>query len=118
MMSIMADNPTPIGIRIFFDDRTTWSLSPLERLVAYRDYEVMEPTPEINIRRYYPKPFLEINEDSSFKPGFLEQMRAFINGDGRQISATMEDSLDFLRFIESMQDMAQSVGLTGEPSSR
>jgi len=116
IISIMADNPTPIGIRVFFDDRTTWNISPLERLVAYRNYEMIEPTPEVNIRRYTPKPFLEINEDASFKPGFLNQMRAFIIGEGQDISATMGESLDLLRFIEEIQVMATAVKKPEKPS--
>ena len=105
-LSIMADNPAPMGIRIYFDDRTTWHLSPLERLVAYKGYEVMEPTSEVKIRRYYPKPFLEINEDANFKPGFLRQMEAFTEGQGQQISATPVEYLELLKLVETIQELA------------
>ena len=102
-LTIMAENPVPVGLRIFFDDRTTWHLSPLEHLVAYREYELIEPTPDVKIRRYIPKPFLEINEGTEFKPGFWEQMKAFTTGDGHHISATPEESLELLRLIETIQ---------------
>ena len=101
-LSIMADNPAPMGIRAYFDDQTTWHLSPLERLIAYKGYERVEPSPESQIRRYFPKPFLEINEDADFKPGFLDQMKAFLNGEGKQIAATLPDGLELLRFTENI----------------
>ena len=107
-LSVMADNPSPMGIRIYFDDQTTWHLSPLERLVAYSGYDVIEPTADVNIRRYVPKPFLEINEDATFKPGFLGQMEAFTGGPGRQIAATLEQSLGLLQFTESIQQLADA----------
>ena len=109
-LTIMADNPAPVGLRIFFDDQSTWHLSPLERLVAYREYDLIEPTPEVKIRRYTPKPFLEINEDAEFKPGFLGQMRAFTAGKGRHISATPEENLELLRLIETVQRLAGGLG--------
>jgi hypothetical protein len=49
---------------------------------------------------------LEVNEDTEFKPGFLEQMRAFTDGGGRPVSASPEESLKLLRFIETVQSMA------------
>ena len=109
-LTVLSDNPAPVGIRIFFDDETTWHLSPMERLVAYRGYDRNEPTADSKIRRYRPKPFLEIEEDSHFKPGFLDQMRAFTDGEGRQISATPQESLELLAFIESLQRSALNSG--------
>ena len=103
-LSVLSENPVPVGIRIFFDDQTTWHLSPMERLTAYKGYDRSEPTAESKIRRYTPKPFLEMEEDSDFKPGFLEQMRAFTEGDTNTISASPEESLKLLRFIETMQN--------------
>ena len=105
-LNILADSPTPVGLRIFFDDQTTWHLSPLEHLVAYRDYDLIEPTDEIKIRRYTPKPFLEVTEDAEFKPGFFGQMRAFLNGREQHLSATPVESLELLRFIETLQCLA------------
>lgn len=104
-LSIMADNPAPMGIRIFFDDQSTWHLSPLERLIAYRGYERLEPVPGAKIPRYLPQPFLEINEDADLKPGFLDQMDAFLSGRCRQIAATLEEDLELLHLIETLQRM-------------
>jgi predicted dehydrogenase len=106
VLSVNAEDPVPVGIRFRFDDRTAWLLSPMERLVACRGYEVLEPTPEVRIRRYNPKPFLESIADSSTKPGFVEQMRAFTTGEGREIAATPMDSMRLLGLIESIQQAA------------
>ena len=111
-LSIMADNPAPVGLRIFFEDQTTWHLSPLERLVAYRGYDIVGPSDGTNIRRFTPKPFLEIDEDSEFKPGFFAQMRAFADGEERHISATPQESLELLRFIETLQRSAGQLATT------
>jgi len=105
-LTIMADNPAPMGIRVYFDDQTTWHLSPLEHLVAYKGYEIVEPTGDIKIRRYIPKPFLEINEDAEFKPGFVAQMQAFVGDKEQTVAATVQESLALLRFTEKIQRMA------------
>ncbi|MGH7829023.1 MAG: hypothetical protein ACREP8_02485, partial [Candidatus Binatia bacterium] len=89
-----------------FDDRTAWVLSPMERLLACRGYEILEPTPEARVRRYAPKPFFESVADSSSKPGFSEQMRAFTTGEGREIAATPADSFQLLSLIETLQQAA------------
>lgn len=107
-LTILAENPVPVGIRVFFDDQTTWHLSPMERLVAYRGYDRIEPTLETKIRRYAPKPFLEIDENSEFKPGFLDQMRAFTQDEGHNISASPQESLELTGFIENMKRLAAS----------
>ena len=105
-LSINADNPVPVGLRLYFDDKTTWHLSPMERLVAYQGYEVVETTPEVKIQKFMPKPFFESVADSSLKPGFLEQMRAFTMGEGREIAATPAESVKLLRFIELLYQLA------------
>jgi myo-inositol 2-dehydrogenase/D-chiro-inositol 1-dehydrogenase len=106
-LSIHADAPVPVGMRFYFDDRTVWHLSPMERLTAYRGYEVAEPTAQERIRRYTPKPFLDCTAEASLKPGFLGQMRAFTMGGGREIAATPADSLAVLSLIESLQGIQQ-----------
>ena len=105
-LSLNADNPVPVGLRLYFDDKTTWHLSPMERLVAYRGYEVIETTPEVRIQRFMPKSFFESVADVSLKPGFLEQMRAFTTGEGKEIAATPAESVELLRFIEALYQLA------------
>ena len=116
-LSILADNPTPIGIRVFFDDQTTWHLSPLERLIANKGYKRIEPTPELNIRRYFPEPFLEINEGTDYKPGFLDQMKAFMGGEGRHIAATLAENLQLLHFVETLQRLSLGHGQPHDSST-
>jgi len=114
-LTVLADNPAPVGIRIYFDDQSTWHLSPMERLTAYRGYDRSEPTADSKIRRYTPKPFLEVEEGFDFKPGFLYQMKAFTEGDGIQVAATPQESLELLTFIESVQRGTFGHNPVGEP---
>ena len=106
--SINADNPVPVGLRLYFDDKTTWHLSPMERLVAYRGYEVIEATPKMRIQKFMPRPFFESVADATLKPGCLEQMRAFTTGEGKEIAATPAESVELLRFIEALYNVHPS----------
>lgn len=108
MFSIFADAPVAVGLTCHFDDRTAWVLSPMERLVAYRGMEIVEPTPAHRVRRYLPTPFLECVSEAAIKPGFLEQMRAFLTGEGRETAATPADSLVLLDLLETIQHAATS----------
>jgi predicted dehydrogenase len=105
-LCIHADAPIPVGMRFYFDDRTVWHLSPMERLVAFRGYKVMEPTSEVPIRRYLPRPFMEDVVETAIKPGLLEQMRAFTTGEKREIAAIPAESLTLLSLIETLQAAA------------
>ena len=96
----VAENPLPVGIRVLFDDQTTWHLSPMERLIAFEGYRTIEPAKGYNVRKYIPEPFLEISENETFKPGFLEQMKTFLEGPQSNVAATLSDQLVLLRFIE------------------
>lgn len=104
-LAIHADAPVPVGIRCLFHDQSAWVLSPMERLMAYRGWKVIEAGLGSNTRGYMPIPFLEVAVESSHKPGFLEQMRAFTTGEGREIAATPAESAVLLQFIEAIQQM-------------
>lgn len=106
-LGIHADTPVSVGMRFYFDDRTVWQVSPMEHLAAYRGYQVLEPTPEIRIRRYVPRTFIDDALETSIKPGFLEQMRAFTSGEGREIAAGPSDSLTLLSLIETLKAAAE-----------
>lgn len=104
LLAINADAPVPMGLHFHFDDGSAWILSPLERLRAYQGYEVVEPTPESPIRRYLPKTLFEMTAESVYKPGFLEQMKAFTEGAARDVAASLADGLNVLDFIEAIQN--------------
>ena len=76
-----ANDPSRVGIRCKFDDRTFWCLTPTEILTVYDGYDIIERTPEIQVRRYSPHERDQWVEDATYRPGFLAQMRAFLSGD-------------------------------------
>lgn len=78
---INADDPSAVGITCRFDDGTAWTLTPSERLVVYRGYDVIERNEECQVRRYTPHVAESSSVDARFRPGFLEQMTAFLSGD-------------------------------------
>lgn len=102
-MAINADAAVAMGVRCYFSDRTVWHLSPLERLVIYRGYQVLEPGPESRIRRYVPQAIREVDVAGEGKPGLTEQMRAFTSGEGQQIAATVPQAIQLLEFLECLQ---------------
>ncbi|MBF0588132.1 MAG: Gfo/Idh/MocA family oxidoreductase [Magnetococcales bacterium] len=101
-LSINADDPSPIGVRCLFDDGTTWHLSPLETLTVYQGYEVRQPTAQHKTRRYTPKQIHQWQADASLKPGFKEQMAAFLAGNYGP-GASLNDALQVLELIDAIQ---------------
>lgn len=63
---------------VFHFDEFICRLSPAEVYRRYEGMEVLEPTPEVPYRRYQPRIVDEQVTDARFKPGFLNQMRHFI----------------------------------------
>lgn len=104
-LAINGDDPVGVGIRCLFDDHTAWHLSPIEMLNIYQGYDIQEPEPDINIRRYTPKAVERVIVDTKFKPGFVEQMQAFLSGNFG-CAARASESLELLELIESIETMA------------
>lgn len=102
-LTVHADDPSTTGIRCRFQDRTGWVLSPMERLTVYEGLDVAEPTPERRLRVYAPRPVRTVSVDESGKPGYREQMQAFMTGEGRSLAATPADALKVLELIELLQ---------------
>lgn len=77
--SINADDPSPVGITCRFNDGTTWTLTPSERLMVFRGYDIVERNEDCQVRRYMPHVENSYSVDASFRPGFREQMAAFLS---------------------------------------
>ncbi|MHA1538360.1 MAG: Gfo/Idh/MocA family oxidoreductase [Alphaproteobacteria bacterium] len=105
-LALNANDPSPAGIRCRFDDGTAWHLSPLEVLSVYRGTDVEPPTPDFNVRRYTPKRVERILATANLKPGFGEQMKAFLSGRPGP-AATLEDGLRVLELIEALHAAAR-----------
>jgi len=99
---ITDENPLPVGIRILFDDETTWHLSPMEELNVFKGYDIIEPNDVSHIRRYVPKKISSVSVDTNLKPGFYGQMESFLNGNKYNISSSLNQHLGLLKFIESL----------------
>ena len=58
-----------------YDQNKLYELKPIEIFTIYEDFEIIEPTKELNLRQYKPIMLKNIIEDSqNFKPGFYEQI--------------------------------------------
>lgn len=91
-----------MGLRCRFDDGTTWHLSPIETLRVYDGYEVSQPEPGVRIRRYLPHVRETVEADARLKPGFVEQMGAFLSGREGDL-AEIGQSAALLRLIETIR---------------
>lgn len=98
-LSLNADDPTPVGLRLRFNDGSAWHLAPLETLRVYRGTQVLAADEKTNIRRYLPRLEAEHHADGRFKPGLLAQMRAFLAGEP---GPTPEESLRLIEFVERL----------------
>lgn len=103
-LTIVAENPLAMGIRCYFDDGTTWALSPLEQLTVSQEYEVTEPQAGSKIRKYIPKVIETTEAASDFKPGFLPQMGEFLTQAPSPIGATPLESYHLAKWIETLND--------------
>ena len=103
-----ANDPSRVGIRCRFDDGTAWCLWPSEILTVYRGYDVIERSAACQVRRYTPHKDVQIVEDTSYRPGFVAQMRAFLSatpGPG----CNMHEALAVLKLIAQIKRHARDI---------
>lgn len=108
-VAINADDPVQAGLRFLFDDHTSWVLSPLERLTAFRGYAIAPEAPGSAIRRYTPRVIEQLDEPAELKPGFLAQARAFVSGEYGP-AARPAESVELLRLIAALAKAASPAG--------
>ena len=102
-LTLNANDPSPVGIRARFDDGTTYGLSPIEMLTIYKGVEVAEATEDSPIRRYTGRELSRHCEEGQFKPGFYEQMTAFLHGETKQ-AAGVGDAVRVHNLIWALKD--------------
>jgi predicted dehydrogenase len=84
-LSINADDPSPVGLRVRMSDGTTHVLAPIERLTTYKGMEVVE---DEGVRSYRAREIQQtVCANNGFKPGVYEQMHAFLHQDHVQLAA-------------------------------
>lgn len=106
-LALNADDPTPAGLRLLFNDRTSWVLAPLERLEVYRGHDIAPEAPGSAIRRYAPRLIERFEEPAETKPGFLAQARAFVSGRPGE-AARPSESLALLRLVAALEGVSRS----------
>lgn len=77
--AVTVKGPLNVSIRAIFDDNSCWTLKPFETLSVVKGGGTEDKETD-SIRKYA---FPEVNrwtEDATFKPGFLEQAKSFIDG--------------------------------------
>ena len=102
ILQLNSNDPTPAGIFCKFDDNTTWSLSPLEKLTVFDKYKIVEEKAN-NIRQYIPSFSKEFFENNDFKPGFKTQMREFLALNKNGQLSNIHDQLETLNLIEKIR---------------
>jgi len=86
---LLSENNVPIHLQINFDapsntsitfnfENLVYKLCPIETLKIYTKLKMIEPSAEFPLRRYIPEEERSVNADTKFKPGFLNQMKNFI----------------------------------------
>jgi len=106
-ISINANDPVQVGLKLKFDDNTLWHLSPIENLNVYQGYNIIEPTSFKRIRQYFPKKVSFIESDCLYRPGIYEQMKAFTNSEYSS-GASLFDFLKILNFIHKINMCSKS----------
>lgn len=112
-ISSVFNSPINTSIRIYTDDQTIYELKPLEKLSVYRGFEIIEPNDKQPIRLYNPGVISEIFEPAeNFKPGFLEQARAFIDRTSKNNNEGLPNLYSSLRVTRLIEE------LTGDGKER
>ena len=106
MFHVNADAAEPAGIWCHFNDGSVWALSPLETLRVYQGIDIEQATLDRPYRQFTPKEMLRVDVDRSHKPGFMCQMRSFLNGH-TDTSAGLVDAWNALRLIEGLGEKGQ-----------
>lgn len=76
------NSPTNFSIRFFLDNRI-YELRPIEFLNVYEGFDVLQPNEEVPVRRYNPRKIFSryaSSKGNSFKPGFFNQTKYFLEG--------------------------------------
>ena len=101
-MSVNADDPSPVGLRVRMNDGIAYVLAPTEKLSIYKGLEVVDVD---GGRSYRPRQTdaVECVKDG-FKAGFLNQMRAFLHDD-RTILASVSEARLTHNLIKKLREV-------------
>lgn len=72
------NSPENFSLSVHTESDRLYRLLPLERLMVFDGFEITEPTRDLPIRSYVPRPvFTSTEYSSSYKPGFKAQAQSF-----------------------------------------
>ena len=101
-ISIFNQNPSNSGITCYFNDGTTWDLSPLEVLSIYNKYNI-QPYGKKKLRVYKPNLLIKYKEDDNkYKPGFYNQMNLIIKNKTK-LASTIKSNINLLNFFDKLK---------------
>lgn len=104
-ISAVWNAPTNFNLRFSIDNRI-YELRPIEFLNVYEGFDILEPNDEVPVRRYNPRKIYSryaASRSNTFKPGFYNQAKFFLNGDIEEFEAsTLEDMLSITALTEKL----------------
>jgi len=106
---LQANFNAPSNTSMTFNFRDSiYRLSPMEILTVYKGIEIIEPDHENPMRRYVPKVENTFYADATYKPGFLNQMKHFVDvfvqkTKPNTVGCTLEDALSVTGLCEQIQ---------------
>lgn len=101
------NTPSNVSIAFNFSD-SIYKLCPVEILTIYKGMTLVEPTQESPVRRYIPRIESQYYADTTYKPGFYNQMKYFIDTyihekENNTSGCTLQDALTVTRLCEEIQ---------------
>ena len=101
-LSINADDPSPVGVRVRMSDGAMHVLAPIENLTTYKGMEVIESE---GVRCYRGRETRKIIcHNDGLKPGIHDQMQAFLCQDVAEL-ATVADARHIHTFIQKLRKL-------------
>lgn len=106
-LQVNFDTPSNTSIVFNFCD-SIYKLCPIELLTIYKGMQVIEPSEDNPIRRYIPKIIDSFSVDTTYKPGFLNQIKYFIDTcvmkkEPNTKGCTLSQALRVTRFCEKIR---------------
>lgn len=100
-VNINSSDPMNASIIFRFFDETLYKLSPIEELGIYKFNKIVKSNSNFYKKKYHPVLIRKIIEKSNFRPGFLEQMKKFINKDFKGL-CSIKDNIKLLKLFNQL----------------
>jgi len=100
-VKINSKDPENASIKVRFIDNTLWSLSPIEQLNIYNENKIIKSKNNFFGKEY--KPVLKYNykENKKLRPGFLKQMKNFVDLNFKKL-VRPQQNIKLIKFFEEI----------------